>query len=159
LIEKIERIIVDPLEKKGYELIQINTIFGATTVVDISIDRSDGKHVSVDDCVTASRIVSAILDVEDIVHGKYNLNISSPGEYRKILSQDEFRRFCGHEVKLELLSPVNGKKKVTGDLEKIEQSSTGMIVYLKEKCNTVSALIGVAYENIKKASVKRLFKM
>jgi hypothetical protein len=51
---------------------------------------------------------------------------------------------------------VNGKKKIVGNLEKIEQSATSVVVYLKEECNTVSAEVGVAYENIKKANVRRL---
>ncbi|GHT93238.1 hypothetical protein FACS1894122_08150 [Alphaproteobacteria bacterium] len=155
-----ERIVVaigGPLNNKGYELVVMRIVSGAVTSVDIDIDRLDNAPVSVDDCVAVSRIISAIFDVEDFIKGKYNINVSSPGEYRPINNIDDFPRFLGREVVLELRSPRNNKKKITGKLLRVEQNSSDAIVYLKEWCDTVDNEIAVPYLDVKKATVKRFF--
>lgn len=157
--KQIESAIKDSLENKGYDLVQVSVLSGGRTTVEISIDRKDENPVSVDDCTIASRLVSAILDVEDIVKGKYNLNLCSPGEYRLISSVEDFKRFCGKEVKLELHSPIDGNKKISGKLMKVEQISNDTVVYLNEECDTGPAGVCINYNNIKKASVKRIFKI
>ncbi len=159
LNKQIEAAIKDSLENKGYDLVQVNILSGIRTIVDISIDRKDGKPVSINDCSDASRLVSAILDVEDIIKGKYNLNLSSPGEYRPISAITDFERFCGKEIRLELYSSIDGKKKVFGILVKVEQKLNDMVVYLREECNTEAVEVCINYNNIKKASVKRIFKI
>ena len=157
--KQIEIAIKDSLESRGYDLVQVNVFSSGKTIVDISIDRTDGKPVSIDDCTNASRLVSAILDVEDIIKGKYNLNLSSPGEYRPISSIKDFKRFCGEEVRLELHSPIDGKKKFSGNLVKVEQKLNDIVVYLREECDTNTLEVIVDYNNIKKASVRRIFKI
>lgn len=159
LNKQIEAAIKDSLENKGYDLVQVNILSGIRTIVDISIDRKDEKPVSIDDCSDASRLVSAILDVEDIIKGKYNLNLSSPGEYRPISAIADFERFYGKEIRLELHSLIDGKKKVSGILVKVEQKLNDMVVYLREECNTGAVEVCINYSNIKKASVKRIFKI
>ena len=51
--------------------------------VRLFIDKDGG--VTVDDCADVSRQVSAILDVEDPIADKYNLEVSSPGLDRPYL--------------------------------------------------------------------------
>lgn len=155
---KIDSFIREPLKSKGYDLVKVNVIGGKKTVVDISIDRFDEFPVSMDDCIAASRLISTILDVEDVISSKYNLNVGSPGEYRQIMHLTDYERFCGREISLELFSPLDGRKKISGILLKIEQNSNDAVVYLSEECNTVEAAIGISYGNIKKAKVKRVFK-
>ncbi|MDR2681431.1 MAG: ribosome maturation factor RimP [Holosporaceae bacterium] len=146
-----------PLADRGYELVQLRIVSGPVTSVDIDIDRLDGAPVSVDDCVAASRIISAIFDVEDFINGKYNLNVSSPGEYRPIQKLDDFPRFYGREAKLELNSPINNRKKIVGKLLRIEQNSADTVVYLKVWCDTDGDEIAVPYRSIKKITVRRVF--
>lgn len=155
---KIDDFLREPLKAKGYDLAKITVKGGKNSVVDISIDRFDGNPVSVDDCVAASTLISAILDVEDVVRGRYNLNVGSPGEYRPLRRIEDFERFCGNEVKIELVSPIEGRKKIAGRLVKIEQNSDDVVVYLNEECNTVAAATSIDYDNIRKASVKRAFR-
>ena len=158
LADKVADFIRDSLKHKGYDLVNVHMVSGQRAVLEISIDRFDDKPVSIDDCVSASRTISAILDVEDIIREKYNLNISSPGEYRPISSVSDYERFCGRLIKLEVLAPVENKKRFEGTLVKIEQNINDTVVYLREECDTVGATIGFAFENIKKASVKRDFR-
>jgi ribosome maturation factor RimP len=159
LQDKISVAIKDQLINKGYDLVRINIISKPKMIVDISIDRTDGKSVSIDDCAIASNLISAIFDVEDIIKYKYNLNVSSPGEYRPLNSISDFERFLGHYVTVELFSPIDGRKKISGKLMKVEQNSNSTVVYLKERCDTDEAAVGIDYASIKKAGVKRIFEI
>jgi ribosome maturation factor RimP len=153
-----ERIIVaiEPsLNHAGYDIVDVNIIGGKRFLVGINIERFDGTPVTLDDCVAANHLVSAIFDVEDFIKGPYNLEISSPGEYRPLKKISDFERFCGKNVKIELLSVVDGKRKICGRLLKVEQNTNDIVVYLKEECDTGGVEIKVPYDGIKKASVKR----
>ena len=152
--DKIASVLKDPLENKGYDLVKVDVVLGSKASVEIFIDRFDNQPVSIDDCVAASQLASAILDVEDLIQGKYNLNVSSPGENRPLRTEKDFERFCGNEVTVELVAPSEeGKKKVKGTLLKIENA----IVYVKETKNESETKIN--FSDIKKASVRRVFKI
>lgn len=157
LSNRIAEIVRDSLANSGYELIEVNISSNKNKIIDIFIDCFDGKPVSIEDCVVASRLISAILDVEDPIEGKYHLNVSSPGEYRSITSITDFKRFCGREAKLELYSPINGKRKICGILSNVQQNLNDVVVYLKEECNTSDAVSEIVFSNIKKAIIKRIF--
>jgi ribosome maturation factor RimP len=157
LSEKIRAVLEEPIRSRGYELVLLKLSFGPVAYLDIDIDRLDGKPVSVDDCVTVSQVASVILDVESMIDGKYNLNVSSPGEYRPLSNIDSFQRFYGHEIRLELYSKINEKRKISGKLLRIEQNANDTIVYLKEECDTSADETAVFYANVKKAAVRRFF--
>lgn len=157
LSKKIEGVIEEPLANKGYGLVRVLINGGQRLIVGIDIERLDDAPVTVDDCVEASRLISAILDVEDFIKNAYTLEVSSPGENRPLMKIRDFERFCGKDVKIELLSPINGKRKIFGRLLRVEQNSDDSVVYLKEECDTEAMELGISYRNIKKASVKRVF--
>lgn len=152
--DKIASVLKDPLENKGYDLVKVDVVLGSKASVEIFIDRFDNQPVSIDDCVAASQLASAILDVEDLIQRKYNLNVSSPGESRPLRTEKDFERFCGNEVTVELVAPSEeGKKKIKGTLLKIENA----IVYVKEAKNESETKVN--FSDIKKASVRRIFKI
>jgi ribosome maturation factor RimP len=157
LNEKIRAVLEEPIRSRGYELVLLKLSFGPVVSLDINIDRLDGNHVSVDDCVVVSQVASVILDVENLIDGRYKLNVSSPGEYRPLESIESFQRFCGREIRLELYSKINEKRKISGKLLRIEQNANDTIVYLKEECDTSAGEIAVFYTNVKKAAVRRFF--
>jgi ribosome maturation factor RimP len=72
--------------------------------------------MSVDDCSKVSRLVSAVLDVEDPIKGAYDLEVSSPGIDRPLVRCADYERYVGHEVKIELRHAVDGRKRYRGRL-------------------------------------------
>lgn len=70
--------------------------------------------VSVEDCVDVSRQLSAILDVEDPIPGRYTLEVSSPGLDRPLVTPADYRRFAGHEVKVRLARAHEGRRNFRG---------------------------------------------
>jgi ribosome maturation factor RimP len=72
--------------------------------------------VTVDNCAAVSRQLSAILDVEDPIPGRYTLEVSSPGLDRPLVTPADFRRFQGAMIKVRLLSALDGRRNFTGRL-------------------------------------------
>ncbi|VTR34599.1 ribosome maturation protein RimP [Actinobacillus pleuropneumoniae] len=84
LEQKLEELVSDTIESMGFELVGIECQrAGRFLTVRLYIDKEGG--VTIDDCSDVSRQVSAILDVEDPIADKYNLEVSSPGLDRPAL--------------------------------------------------------------------------
>lgn len=97
-------------------------------VVRLFIDKAAG--IRVEDCTRVSRALSAELDVEDPIPGKYRLEVSSPGIDRPVERVDDFRRFHGYQVKVKIL-PGRGRKRYTGRLAGVD----GEHVLIDENAN------------------------
>ncbi len=150
--EKVRQVIEEPLEFKGYDLVRIK--MHEKTILSIDIDRLDGKAVTIDDCTEASRLISAILDVENFIAGHYNLEVSSPGESRPLSKIRDFERFCGQTAKIELLSAIDGKMKFIGEILGADKVSGDVKILVKEP---ETKEIVIPFSEIKKARVKRVF--
>jgi ribosome maturation factor RimP len=75
---------------------------------------TDGREVGVDDCEVVSRALSALLDAEDPIPGRYTLEVSSPGLERPLFTAAQFARFTGSDVKVTLKLPVAGRRRLRG---------------------------------------------
>jgi ribosome maturation factor RimP len=123
---------------------------GGRMVLRIFIDRDKG--VTLDDCAAVSRELAEILDVEDFIRGRYNLEVSSPGLNRPLKKASDYARFTGRLVKIrtfELLADDvgNNRKTFTGELLGLE----GGIVRLKL---TEGQTAGVPLEKVAKANLE-----
>lgn len=155
LSEKIRAAIEESLKSNGLNLVRVRIIGGSSCCVSIDIERVDDLPVTIDDCVGANRLISVILDVEDFIKNKYTLEVGSIGDNRPLLKISDFERFCGRDAKVEVDSPINGKKKISGKIVRVEQNAKDYVVYFKEECNTAGGELELPYSCIKKASVKR----
>ncbi|TDR87083.1 ribosome maturation factor RimP [Enterovirga rhinocerotis] len=97
----------------GLRLVRVKILAGGTQTVQIMAERPDGT-MTVEDCEIASKSISPALDVEDPVPGNYNLEISSPGIDRPLVRASDFERWVGHEAKIELSRPLEGRKRFRG---------------------------------------------
>ena len=99
----------------GYELIGVEFHpHRGSALLRLYIDREGG--VNVDDCQQVSHQVSGVLDVEDSIPGHYTLEVSSPGLDRPLFEARDFLRFAGHPIRVQLATPLNGRRKFTGRL-------------------------------------------
>ena len=85
------------------------------------IDKQGG--VSLDDCARISRQLSAQLDVEDPIEGRYTLEVSSPGLDRPLFTDHDFARFAGRQIRLSTHVPLDGRRHFQGRLEGIVDGS------------------------------------
>lgn len=108
--------IVGPvLEGLGFRLVRVKIIGGSPPTLQIMAERPDGGF-GIDECETASRAISPVLDVEDPISGAYNLEMSSPGIDRPLVRISDFERWAGHDVKVEMAVPLEGRKRFRGIL-------------------------------------------
>jgi ribosome maturation factor RimP len=114
-VDPIRALIEPSVQALGYDLVRIRITGSERPTLQIMAERSDGT-MNVDDCAVVSRAVSALLDVEDPIAGKYDLEVSSPGIDRPLVRERDFERWAGFDVKIELVSAVGGQKRFRGRL-------------------------------------------
>jgi ribosome maturation factor RimP len=114
--EQIRRILEPILESMGLSLWEMEFLKqGPQWLLRIYIDRESGG-VTLNDCETVSRDLSAALDVEDIIPHAFTLEVSSPGLDRTLTKPEHFTRFIGSMVKIKTYQPVDGQKVFRGKL-------------------------------------------
>ncbi len=119
LEQKLTELLQGSVEDLGCELWGIECQrAGRYLTVRLFIDKDGG--VTIDDCADVSRQVSAVLDVEDPITDKYNLEVSSPGLDRPLFTLSQYERFIGQQIALYLRIPMLDRRKWQGKLEKIE---------------------------------------
>ena len=112
-VAQIEKLVEPGVSAIGCELICVQWVrVEQVDTLRVYIDHPDG--VDVDHCADVSRQVGAILDIEEAIRGDYNLEISSPGLDRPLVTPAHFLRFCGDKVSVKLYQAVSGKRKVKG---------------------------------------------
>ncbi|SEP80279.1 ribosome maturation factor RimP [Basfia succiniciproducens] len=144
LEQNLQQMLQGSVEDLGCELWGIECQrAGRFMTVRLYIDKEGG--VTVDDCADVSRQVSAILDVEDPIADKYNLEVSSPGLDRPLFTLEQFQRYVGQEISVHLRIPMLDRRKWQGKLERIEGDMLTLIVGDQEQ--------SFALSNIQKANV------
>lgn len=124
--------VVEPvLEGLGFRLVRVHISGKETRIVQIMAERPDGT-INIEDCETISRQLSPVLDVADTVAGAYRLEISSPGIDRPLVRPTDFEDWSGHEAKIELREPVDGRKRFKGQLEGFENGEVRIAADLGE---------------------------
>ncbi|MCH2546164.1 MAG: ribosome maturation factor RimP [Alphaproteobacteria bacterium] len=143
IIQRIDALIRPSIEDLGFDVVRIRLHAQRNNqVLQIMAEPSgDNREMTVQDCALVSRHISAILDVEDPISGTYNLEVSSPGIDRPLSTVDEFTRYIGHDVSVEMEWPVDGRKRYKGVLTAVE----GDNVHLKldEKNDAVLDISGM----------------
>lgn len=134
----------------GMELVEIEfRREGRTQVLRLYIDKPGG--VTLDDCADVSRELSAVLDVEDVIPGRYLLEVSSPGLNRPLTKEADYLRAIGRLVKIRTreLTPDdrgNPRKTFLGELLGYEN---GIVrVRLTEGQTASLPLAGIARANL-----------
>ena len=148
LEQNLQEMLQGAVEDLGCELWGIECQrTGRFMTVRLFIDKEGG--VTVDDCADVSRQVSAILDVEDLIADKYNLEVSSPGLDRPLFTLPQFERYIGQDIAVHLRIPVMERRKWQGKLERIENDMVTLIVDGQEQV--------LVFGNIQKANVVAKF--
>lgn len=117
-LDRIREVAQRVADSEGLELVHVE--WAGTSqkgVLRIFIDQRE-RGVSHADCQTVSEQVGALLDVEDLISGSYVLEVASPGLDRKLYSEEDFERFRGRRVKVQLLrrSEELGRKRFEAEL-------------------------------------------
>jgi ribosome maturation factor RimP len=145
LTRRIEGIITPTIEDLGYQVVRVQFFDVDRLRLQIMAERADGEAMTADYCAEISRAVSALLEVEDPIASAYDLEVSSPGIDRPLVRRGDFERFAGFEAKVEMISPIDGRKRFRGRLLGLKEDKVRIMVDGEET--------EVPYPDIKKAKL------
>ena len=135
LVQKIEALMMPLFEEMNLELVDIEYRREPQGwVLRFFLDKEGG--ITLDDCAAASRQISSLLDVEDVIPTAYHLEVSSPGLDRPLKKRADFERFANHLVKVKTIDPIavtgsdKRRKTIIGRLISLEQDD--LVIALQE---------------------------
>jgi ribosome maturation factor RimP len=125
----------------GYRLVRVRVSGRDGMTLQIMAERPDGSF-TIEDCEAASRALSPSLDVEDPIPGGYRLELSSPGIDRPLVRRSDFKRALGHEAKVEMEIPVDGRKRFRGEITGTE-GTNAMLRFVNSAGETQNARLPI----------------
>lgn len=142
--QQLQELIEPALSAVGYELWGIEYLpFGDHATLRVYIDQESG--IDIEDCATASRQISAVMDVEDPIKNEYTLEVSSPGLERPLFNQSQYQAYCGDQIAVKLFERVGKLRKAKGTL--VSVNDDGIEVEVDNEVHKI------AFSNITKANV------
>ena len=138
------------IEELGYRLVRVKVSGRDGGTVQIMAERADGE-MTVDDCATISRSLSPVLEAYDPMPGQYQLEVSSPGIDRPLVRPSDFALCVGHEAKVELKEPVDGRKRFRGVIEDVVSDEVHLKIELDGKAEPL--IIGLPFSLIGEAKL------
>jgi ribosome maturation factor RimP len=102
----------------GYDLVRVAIIGGtADPTLQVMAERPETRQLDLADCEAISRRLSDWLDGHDPIEGSYRLEVSSPGIDRPLTRLTDFSDWTGHEARITLAEPREGRKQISGSLD------------------------------------------
>lgn len=99
----------------GLDLVTVEVMGGHKhQTVRVYLDREGG--IDIDAIAEANEWVSEALDGLTRLSGPYTLELSSPGIERVLRKRQDFERFTGERVSVQLTQAIDGRAKLTGRL-------------------------------------------
>ena len=140
-VHRTEELVVPILDKKGFELYDIELLKeGGTQILRVYIDKEGG--ITSDDTADVCRELSDLIDAEkDFIREAYTLEVSSPGLTRALTKPEHFSKSIGKDVEFKLFSPITyeeGGKKLSakefvGVLKDYDESTDTITVGFDDK--------------------------
>ena len=134
IINKSNEILTPIIEKMGYEVVEITykKMYGENNLT-IYVYKKGG--ISLQDCEDITHALDEILDNTDITNGEtYNLNISSMGLDRLVITNDDYRRSMDTDLEIVLKNPVGKKTNDHGILISYDEES----LTIMSKCKKIT---------------------
>lgn len=143
--QKIEALIAPIIEQ--HKLLLIDIVFRGerqSKVLEIFIDNRDG--ITAEICSTVSRDIAKILDSEDVITGKYYLNVSSPGISSTLKYPEQYHKHVGRLIEVKLKNPED---LVKADGKLLEVVSDSIAVESES-----GDVLKISFDNILEANIK-----
>jgi ribosome maturation factor RimP len=123
-VAAIEGLIGPAVEAEGLALVRVKML-GGTSDPTLQVMAEDPKtrQLTLDDCARLSRRLSDLLDEADPIESTYRLEVSSPGIDRPLTRLKDFDDWKGHEARIVLAEPLQGRKQFTGRLAGTESET------------------------------------
>ncbi len=128
-----ERALVEKLEpaarSMGLTIVELELPHNTGGFLRVYIDSlTEGKKVTIDECALFSPVVSGFLDTQEGFDFRYHLEVSSPGLDRPVRRWEELPKFIGKRMQIAFTEKVDGRKKVIGVLDAVDQTAGSLTI-------------------------------
>lgn len=124
IVRQITELVESHIEGKDLEVYLVEyKKAGPGWKLRVVLDKPEGsedRYVSIEECEDVARFLGDSLDDLDIIDGRYDLEVESPGLDRELLKDRDFTRFAGELVEVKLYKALDGKKQFQGTLKGLE---------------------------------------
>ena len=133
-LDKLSSLIAPEAEALGFALVRVawfsNGAQGSDEpTLQVMAERPETRQLNIDDCAALSHRISDLFDELDPIVEAYRLEVSSPGIDRPLTRLADFSDWVGHEAKIELSEPMDGRKNIRGDLAGVD----GEIIHVDDR--------------------------
>lgn len=145
------------IKSLGCEIVQLKTKPGlrGKKTLELLIAKPDNSPVSIGDCKNVSKAVSTILEVEELLSGEFNLEVSSAGVERPLVKIEDYTNHLNQCVKVKLNEAVNSQKVFVGYINQVEGEAISIQIENSKE------VIKVNFSDIKNGNIvltDKLFK-
>ncbi len=125
-IAALSALIEPEAQALGFALVRVKMTGGKSDpTLQVMAERPDTRQLTIDDCSALSHRISDRMDEleaagRDPIPDAYRLEVSSPGIDRPLTRLTDFADWAGHEARIRLVEPIDGRKQVTGDLAGVD---------------------------------------
>ena len=119
LPDRVESEIEKIVTSEGLELVHVEyKKQGRGWLLRIDIDKEGG--ITLEHCQLVSQQVSTYLDVDDVIPGEFELQVSSPGLDRKFYRDSDYVKFIGKLVRVKTSRAIRGLHVIVGRLKSFD---------------------------------------
>ena len=126
------------------------SIFGNSASKNIQIMIESDEGVSIDNCAEVSKLARNIITMEKFIEDDYNIEVSSPGINRPLFSMEDFIKYQGERVFIELKRNIDNQRRFKGYYEVKDN-----VICINHKKETIA----ITFNDIKKANLVREIKI
>lgn len=114
IVDRVRELVAPLVEAASADLYDVEHNGGTVRLL---VDAEGG--IDLDAIARLSRSVSRALDSDDVIPGRYTLEVSSPGLERPLRTPEHFRRAAGTDVKVKTRAGFDGPRRLSGVLAEV----------------------------------------
>ena len=146
----LESLIAPIAESLGYSIVRVRVSGAVRPTLQVMAELPDGT-MPIEHCARLSEAISAAFEQDDPIEGEYVLEVSSPGIDRPLTRRRDFDAYSGHEARIELLSPLDGRKRIRGVLRGLRGED--VIIETETGPQRVKSELALPYTSIAEAKL------
>lgn len=127
IVQSVTELIEPVVRDENLELVDVEyKKEGKNWYLRIYIDKDSG--VSVEDCQKVSRQIEDMIQIDEIIHSAYILEVSSPGLDRPLKKEKDLLRSIGKKVSVTTYSPIDKQRNFVGIIKDFSNQTLSLDV-------------------------------
>jgi ribosome maturation factor RimP len=142
-IPSIKALLEPTIKHMGYDLYSVEQSGQSGRTLRVSIDRSE--PITIEDCERVSRVAGPLLDHSNLIEGRYDLEVSSPGAERPLRSRLDYERFNGRRVNIRYR---NGDSETVVEGPMVAVDGAGIAVQAVGARGRAPVIVHIAWDDV-----------